>query len=382
VLGSSSGRVPLSADQILREDVLVLSDVPVGALDDSQWSAVYRLVAERGGSVIFLAGPSHAPAEYGTHFVASSLLPYPAELTPTWRMWPGEEPMFRLAPDPGAAGESALRLGGEGGAAGAQRWQMLPGFFRVLPIGRLKESAQALLIEASSGEAVLTQMRVGAGRAFLFGANETWRWRFGPIPDAHDRFWLQLIRHAAGESYAARSERLGLDTDRISFDAGESVPIRVRQFGGGDAAELKLEILKDENPFSTVALSPTGGPDSGRFRARVGPLREGDYQLRLSEQGTGSAASVSLPLHVYSSYETELADVSGDGSVLSRLAEASGGGVYAIEDVGRLAERFEGGSERRSSFVEMRLWDSFYLFVLVVACFAGEWAARKRLGLA
>jgi hypothetical protein len=32
--------------------------------------------------------------------------------------------------------------------------------------------------------------------------------------------------------------------------------------------------------------------------------------------------------------------------------------------------------------IEIRLWDSTYLFVFVVGCFAAEWALRKRLGLA
>jgi len=78
---------------------------------------VYRLVSERGGSVVLLAGPAHLPTEYGAHFVASSLLPYPTELSPTWRVWPGEEPMFRLVPDLEAVNEPVLRLGGDGGAA-------------------------------------------------------------------------------------------------------------------------------------------------------------------------------------------------------------------------------------------------------------------------
>jgi hypothetical protein len=56
--------------------------------------------------------------------------------------------------------------------------------------------------------------------------------------------------------------------------------------------------------------------------------------------------------------------------------------LVPLEQVGRLADRLRERAARRSSYVEQRLWDSPYLFVLVVACFAAEWAARKRLGLA
>jgi hypothetical protein len=379
VLNPSAPRLPLSAEEILQQDVLVLSDVPLSALDDAQWGAAYRLASERGGSVVLLAGPAHVPAEYGTHFIASSLLPYPPDSPPTWRVWPGEEPMFRLVPDLQAAGEPVLRLGGESGA-GLQQWHMLPGFYHVLPIGRLKPSAQALLVEASSAEPVLTQMRVGAGRAFLFGATETWRWRYGGGGEVHDRFWLQLIRHAAGEPYGARSERLALDVDRVAFELGQTVPAKVRALSGVAADALRLEVAQGGNTVRTLSLSPVGAAEAARFAARVGPLPAGEYELRLSE--AGAAGPLSLPLHVTAGYETELADVSGDESLLARLAESSGGELVPLEQVGRLAERLRDRTANRPRYVEQRLWDSPYLFVLVVACFAAEWAARKRLGLA
>ena len=234
---------------------------------------------------------------------------------------------------------------------------------------------------------MLTQLRVGAGRSFLLGADETWRWRFPPGGDVHDRFWLQLVRFAAGEPYAARSRRLALDVDRVAFEVGESVAVKVRSFGGDRADSLRLEILKGGAVFRTLAASPAGGSESGRFRARVGGLPEGDYELRLSESGgadgadSDAAGAVSLPFYVTAGYETELADVSADESVLSRLAETSGGHVYRLEETAQLTGRLRTLTEGRSRYVEQRLWDSPYLFVLVVACFAAEWAARKRVGL-
>ena len=139
--------------------------------------------------------------------------------------------------------------------------------------------------------------------------------------------------------------------------------------------------------YRTLAASSAGGSESGRFRARVGGLPEGDYELRLSESGgadgadSDAAGAVSLPFYVTAGYETELADVSADESVLSRLAETSGGHVYRLEETAQLTERLRTLTEGRSRYVEQRLWDSPYLFVLVVACFAAEWAARKRVGL-
>jgi len=295
--------------------------------------------------------------------------------------------MFRLVPHPDAATEPALQLGpapsgGEGrDASPFQRWQMLPGFFRVLPVGRLKPSASALLVEASSGEPVVTQTRVGSGRALLVGTDETWRWRAGGGEELHERFWLQLVRHAAGEPHAAVSERLGLDLDKIAADVGEVVRAKARDFVGGDPARLRLEVVREGQPARAVPLAQAADSRPGRLTAAVGPLPEGDYQVKLYEADAPQGA-VSLPLHVTAGYETELADVTPDGAALARLAEASGGEVYRLDDLPRLVERLRAATRRRSRYVEQRLWDSPYLFVLVVACFAAEWAARKRLGLA
>ena len=384
VLGPGGAKVPLSAEEMLRQDVVVLADVPVGALDNALWDALYRLVAERGGSVVLLAGVAHVPGEYGDHLVASSLLPYPPELTPTWRTWPGEEAMFRLAPDAAFADDPVLRLGGaEGGASAVQRWQMLPGFYRVLPVGRLKAGAQAMLVEASSGEPILTQVRVGAGRSFLLGADETWRWRGAAREDVHERFWLQLLRYAAGERYAVRNERLALDVDRVAVEAGGTAQVKVRATPGTPVEALALHLVKENVGKSLqIPMTPTDAA-GGRFGATAGPLAEGEYEVRLTERGAaGEGGALAVPLRVVATFDRELADVSGDDAVLARLADASGGDLLRLEQLERLTERTGVAAAHRPGSVEQPLWDSPYLFVLVVACFAAEWAARKRLGLA
>ena len=77
-----------------------------------------------------------------------------------------------------------------------------------------------------------------------------------------------------------------------------------------------------------------------------------------------------------------MADVSGDPELLRRLAEASGGQFLPVEQIGRLPQLIADTTDTRARSVEQSLWDSPYLFVLVVGCFGVEWAMRKRIGLA
>jgi hypothetical protein len=308
------------------------------------------------------------------------------ELKPAWRVWPGERPSFRFVPHSQAQQLDALRLG-EGADAGLQRWQELPGFYRFLPVGKLKVTARPLLVELDSGAPALTENRVGSGRVLLFGANETYRWRFKAGERDQDRFWLQLVRYAAGELYAVKSELLALDVTPASIEPDGRATVRARVLEdlprGANRDGYDLKILRDGTDVRTVKLAAVEPRGAGRFEAPIGNLSEGTYELRLAAtDAAGRARELSIPLDVTASYEAELADVSCDHALLRRLAESSGGEFFTLDEIGRVPERLLAVNENRSRYAEQPLWDSAYLFVFVVACFAAEWALRKRLGLA
>ena len=78
----------------------------------------------------------------------------------------------------------------------------------------------------------------------------------------------------------------------------------------------------------------------------------------------------------------ELADVTGDPVHLRQTADATGGKYIPIEEIGSVAPALSQIREKQSALAEYTLWDSPYLFAFVLACLGGEWALRKRFGLA
>lgn len=419
VLGTAGPKLPLTPQQILRQDVIILADVPVDALDGNQWDAVHRLATRRGGSVIFLAGPAAAVTTYDSQPLAAALMPFPLTAKPVWRVWPGERPNFRLVPGPGFERSPALRL--EDGDTANRRWEELPGLFRVMPVTQLNPNAstRALLVEPELHAAVLTETQFGPGRAFFLGTDETWRWRFKSREHDQERFWRQLVRYAAEEPYAAREGGLALDADKVSAAPGEAVQVRARVLDPdleSNAAGLRLEVVRDvkaagakDEPAggSQNVPAPTTGPTTaasqtrvpapvirsqpltetvpggGRFRATLDGLPEGDYLVRLVNPAlAGDARPVQVPLHVSTSYEAELRDVAPDYARLRRLAESTGGQLLRLDQVGTLPDRLTEVADNRPRVTELRLWDSPWLFAFVLACLAAEWALRKRMGLA
>jgi hypothetical protein len=384
----------LSPQQLLDQNVIVLHDVAVGALNDAQWDAVHRLVTERGGSVVLVAGAGHLPAEYADHVVLSDLLPYRAGLKPAWHVWPGEEPAFRLVPAPGTQALDVLKLADDP-SLNRQRWQQLPAVFRYLPIPEPKPNlSRILLVEEGSGAPVLTESRLGLGRVFFLGADETWRWRYKVGERDQDRFWLQLLAYATEEPYAATDGTVSLDLDPVAATPDQPVNVRARVLDangmGVSAPNQPLRILRkeadgQEREIRQQLLPMQGGSaygGGGRYAASISGLSAGEYEVETPSPAGGAAKTLRLPLHVARSNEAEMADVSPDWQRLRRAADATRGEVLTLDQVDRLPHKLVEARSRRPGITEKRLWDSPYLFLFVLACLGTEWALRKRLGLA
>lgn len=385
LLDRDDARLGLSPDQILTQDVIILCDAPAKALSSAQWEAVRKMVVQRGGSVIMMAGQSHLPREYTGEFF-SEFLPYRRPTgrgtAPVWRTWPGEEPEYRVVPAPNAPVGDLLSLD-DNAQISADRWIALPPMFRYLALPELKEFAQPLLAERGSGTAVLTRQRLGRGKIFFLGVDETWRWRNKVGERDQDRFFRQLVRAAADEPYAASNSFLALDADRITIEPGEAVQVRARLIDPSsepaDWQGMEVEVVHEDAVVKTQRLTSSGAADSGRYEGSVGGLAEGEYRLRVRGP---EGSELDYPLHVEKSYEAEMSNLSPDEMLLKRLASSSGGQFRTLEQFKELPQRLTTLREREPRTAEFRLWSSWYLYAFVLGCLGAEWALRKRLGLA
>ena len=99
-----------------------------------------------------------------------------------------------------------------------------------------------------------------------------------------DRFWQQLVRHAAGEPYAVRRARLALDVDKIALARGGKRPEDVTVVRTGPDAALWVvdwnNYLFLHNPATPTG--PGGAWNNAWSRPlmqlfNTGPLRQ--YEL-------------------------------------------------------------------------------------------------------
>jgi hypothetical protein len=253
-----------------------------------------------------------------------------------------------------------------------------------MPIPHPQASARPLLTERTSGAAVLIESTVGAGRTFVVGTDETWRW---PAATDGSSFWPQLIRRAIREPYAGHEGNLWLDVDPLAPQPAQMTRVRARVLSADGIAASQsswpLVILKDGEEMGRISMAQVA---PGRYETSLNDLMKGEYTLRVEPPPDTSldipANPVEVPLHVAPSSEAELLDVSGDQRLLRRIAEGSGGQLLLPEQLSSLPDRLAEIRSRQHDFERYPLWDSPYLYALVVASLSAEWALRKRWGLA
>jgi hypothetical protein len=211
--------------------------------------------------------------------------------------------------------------------------------------------------------------------------DETWRWRWKIGERYQDRFWLQLVRYAADAPYAAHSGDAWLDAQPIAAQPDQPIQIRAkvldeRQDPSQQPAQT-VQLCKDNSVIKELTMNSIRG-GAGRYETTINGLPAGDYQLRLA---AADAPPATLPLHVAPNSEEEMANLAGSEQPLRRLAESTGGAFLTLDQIATLPEKIDRSRTDQMRIVQKPLWDSFYLYTLVLACFAAEWAIRKHVGL-
>ena len=130
------------------------------------------------------------------------------QLTPAGQI----HPLFRFVPDE---------------TENQQLWERLTPLYWTAEVAKPKPAAEVLAFKpvepgALTGEPLVVQQFVGAGRVMFFGFDESWRWRLREDEVRFNQFWIQTIRYLA----RSRLGRTDLRLDKqVPYRKGD--PVRV-----------------------------------------------------------------------------------------------------------------------------------------------------------
>jgi hypothetical protein len=416
-IGLPVQQLPAGPNGLAEYDCIILGDVAAEQLPLAERQRLEKYVAERGGTLVILAGKHSMP------------LGYPAteangETDPLRKLLPIEAPHV-LAPVEGFP--VTLTRDGKGTkfldmdpdpVKSASIWHTLPRHYWAV-VGEAKPGATTLAYvadpeatreaaEIERQSALIVKQNYGFGRVLFVGIDSTWRWRYRVGDAYHHAFWGAAIRWAASDKpLMTGNDYIRFGTPQPIYARAEEVQIVVHL--NEELGPLKPDllaaarILKPGKPGTsekTVALVPLSrrAAQPRVLEGRIRDLPPGEYAIELElpdyadkllakamPPGKHSVGEPGKPMRasfiVRPPEGKEMIDLETRWPLLEEIAAKSGGKVFTPEDAGELVELLVRQSVPYSEHYEQKLWQWWVVLVLVLAFLTLEWAGRKLAGL-
>jgi hypothetical protein len=272
-------------------------------------------------------------------------------------------------------------------AANRAAWDALPELADFQYVGNVKPAADVLLraelANATEAQPLLIHQRYGLGNVFVLATGGTWRWQMQmPYEDEHHEiFWRQLLQALV----TGAAQRISLRTDRAFYADSETVQLRAElrdaAFEPDTSSEVTVRAIHASGAEEVVAMTSVPG-EPGVYAADYQAAVAGIYRFEATATDA-DGEPVASSARVAVRREDGVAEhfhLQQDRPALERIAAASGGRYFEVDDLDDLAEAV---SFSEAGIVERQLlplWNMPVLFLLLIVLKAGEWLLRLRWG--
>ncbi|HEX6997395.1 MAG TPA: glutamine amidotransferase [Gammaproteobacteria bacterium] len=366
---------PTDAETLFKYDALIIGSYEAAALSVEQQNLIRDFVSRRGGSLLMLGGRRGLADGGWSATVVADVLPV--------RLANPEAPTFERVPAKArltAEGRrSAITRLAADDAANAARWSELPEIGDFQHVAGLKPGAVTLLEAEIEGktEPLLVQQRYGQGNAYVLATGGTWRWQMQlPHEDQrHETFWRQLLQALATGAPRA----VTLTADRVFYGDETSVRLRAEvkdaEFQPADGAKVTVDARRGFAPAGSLELTPVPG-ERGVYEGTFEAPEPGVYRFEARAERDGETLGTARFAVRRQDGVTEHFGVQQNRALLERLAAATGGTYFTLDELDELPEavRFsEAGIIERQI---LELWSMPIFFLLLLALKGGEWLLR------
>jgi hypothetical protein len=394
---------PVDRNELFNFDVVIFGDLDPQLMPRSTWANLRAFATEKGGGMMFLAGPRFLPWRYQDNAELTALWPIDVQSLPRDRNLPAVVTNgFHVRPTALGLQNPALQLS-DLPAENEQVWKELAPLFWLFPVTTLKPGAQVLaegpVVPALSSDSpafsapqsatdnfqsaipVICFQYVGAGRVEFLAIDSTWRWRIGAGDTYFSRFWVQTIRFLArGKLNQGRGAQL--TSDRREYRRGETAQLRLRFLDErlapvGDEAKAMIEAIGQGRRQVSLRRNSTA---EGVFEAALPDLCDGQYEVLLVEPKIAGAPPAAR--FTVTAPPGEFARPEMDAASLRAAAEATHGKFYTFADADQLlADLPPGHRVPIENLPPIPIWNRWWLLLAFLSCLTTEWILRKRKGM-
>jgi uncharacterized membrane protein len=379
-----AGGFPKTREELYAYRGLVIGSIEASAFTQDQLQMIADFVNVRGGGLLALGGRrSFTEGGYAGTPVAEAL---PVQLESARA---GDTFVQSVSVTPTRLGQTHVTTQvGATEQASAERWATLPALTAVNPIHRVKPGAAVLLTGrdgSRDGQVVLAFQRYGAGKAIAFTVQDSWLWQMHadiPLEDqTHETFWRRLLRWLVD----GVPDRLSVSVDQERVERGDRVAVtaslRDDRFIGVNDAAVRARVTAPDGSSTDIPLAFAVDRD-GEYRGSFTAARDGLYDVAVDAARGASAPQRARAFVRAAPDDREYFDAGMRPAFLARIAEDTGGRFYTPATVSTLPEDITYMGRGVTVVQEKDLWDMPVILLLLVGLVGGEWALRRRWGLA
>jgi hypothetical protein len=370
VLEQRGGATTPDARALRGQAVVVLDAIAPGEVGAGFDRALAGFVRD-GGGLLLLGGPPPGI----TRFASGSL-------GPELRFELDAEAFGRAAaPLPTAAGRE-LTAWDDDPARADRAWRAAAPLGELAPI--IPGAGDRVLIDTPGDLAPLfVSRRVGRGPVLFVNGTGLWRWSLNSLDDLAgergERLWRRIARWLAEP---VQGEPLRVRPERRLAAAGEPVRLLAtlqdsafRPLGG---ARVEGEVREPGGGSRRMTFEPGA---AGSYVATLAALPPGRYTATVRATRAGRELGRAAAEFAVDRWSLEAARTEPDSAALAALARATGGRATGAGAVGAWARGLETRELARGRSESTRLWESPWVFALVIGALGLEWAWRRRRGL-
>ncbi|MCA9214291.1 MAG: VWA domain-containing protein [Planctomycetales bacterium] len=390
-------RLPNTEKELNEYDCVILYDP-----DPEKWPSNFpelldKFVSFSGGGLIYIAGEMQSEKSFQDQSSPQmswiSLLPVvrdPGLFRSEVKMKLSARNAWRLQITPAGRRDHVMTFA-EDPTENQRILDSLPGMFWHFPITRAKAGATVLARHGDprmrnefGPEVLLATHRVGPGRVYFVGFDSTYRWRYLD-EQTFDGFWARMVDRAGRTKQLGGGYPFRLRTDKLSYEPGDHVRLTAalieQMEASRDIQSVQAEIEHADDPPLQLSLQP--GAREGEFEVTFPVETPGPYMIRAwsGNRGTDSKVKTVTQQITVELPSAEYEKPTLDRGRLQAIASTTGGNVYELHELDRLAAGFDIGKIEKLQEDRNEIWNAPVFFGFILVAITAEWLIRKRYQL-
>jgi hypothetical protein len=203
-----------------------------------------------------------------------------------------------------------------------------------------------------------------------------------PVEDTtHATFWRRLVRWLVDGVPDPVSLTTGLDRVEPGQPMKLTAEVVDPAFVEVNDAQVLAQITAPSGKTAEVPLEWTVEKD-GEYRGQFVPDEPGVYEVKTTAMRDGKELGTSLMHTRASAGDAEYFDAAMRSTLLTRVAEDTGGAFFTPANAASLPEAINYSGRGVTVVEERDLWDMPFILIAMLGLIAAEWGYRRKQGLA